>query len=149
MLKNFWYAVEFGDRVTNKPVRITVLGRHLTLYRTPSGKIVALSDLCVHRGAALSGGWLKDDCIVCPYHGWEYRPDGQCVKIPAQPDRAVPGKARVDSYPTVERYGFIWVYLGDLPEEERPPMPVWPEFDELIENGGKYRTVSGEFRWNA
>lgn len=149
MLKNFWYAVEFGDRVTDKPVRITVLGQHLALYRTPSGKIVALSDLCVHRGAALSGGWLSDDCIVCPYHGWEYKPDGQCVKIPAQPGRGVPAKARVDSYPTRERYGFIWVYLGDLPEEERPPMPVWPEFDELVENGGRFRAVTGEFLWNA
>jgi phenylpropionate dioxygenase-like ring-hydroxylating dioxygenase large terminal subunit len=78
-----------------------------------------------------------------------YQPDGQCVKIPAQPDRGVPRKARVVSYPTAERYGFIWVYLGDLPEEERPPIPVWPEFDELIENGGKYRTVTGEFLWNA
>ncbi|WP_433382760.1 Rieske 2Fe-2S domain-containing protein [Actinoplanes sp. CA-142083] len=149
MLKNFWYAVEFADRVTNKPVRITVLGQHLALYRTPRGKIVALSDLCVHRGAALSGGWLKDDCIVCPYHGWEYKPDGQCVKIPAQPDRAVPRKARVDSYPAQEKHGFIWVYLGDLPEEERPPMPVWPEFDDLVENGGRFRAVTGEFLWNA
>ncbi|MEU4215217.1 aromatic ring-hydroxylating dioxygenase subunit alpha [Actinoplanes sp. NPDC026623] len=149
MLKNFWYAVEFSDRVTTRPAPITVLGQQLALYRTPSGKIVALSDLCVHRGAALSGGRLKDDCIVCPYHGWEYRPDGQCVKIPAQPDRAVPAKARVDSYPTQERYGFIWVYLGDLPEEERPPMPVWPEFDDLVENGGRFRAVTGEFLWNA
>lgn len=65
MLKNFWYAVEFADRVTNKPARVTVLGQHLAIYRTPSGKVVALSDLCVHRGAALSGGWLKDDCVVC------------------------------------------------------------------------------------
>ncbi|MET8150621.1 Rieske 2Fe-2S domain-containing protein [Actinoplanes sp. NPDC049668] len=149
MLKNFWYAVEFADRVTTKPARVTVLGQHLALYRTPSGKVVALSDLCVHRGAALSGGWLKDDCIVCPYHGWEYQSDGQCVKIPAQPERPVPRKARVDSYPAQERYGFVWVYLGDLPEEERPPMPVWPEFDDLVENGGRFRAVTGEFLWNA
>ncbi|XVU21201.1 Rieske 2Fe-2S domain-containing protein [Actinoplanes sp. CA-054009] len=150
MLKNFWYAVEFADRLTTKPVRVTVLGQHLALYRTPSGRVVALSDLCVHRGAALSGGWLKDDCIVCPYHGWEYKPDGECVKIPAnQPGRGIPKKARVDSYPAQEKYGFIWVYLGDLPEEERPPMPVWPEFDELVENGGRFRAVTGEFLWNA
>ncbi|WP_027343172.1 aromatic ring-hydroxylating dioxygenase subunit alpha [Hamadaea tsunoensis] len=150
MLKNFWYAVEFADRVTTKPVRVTALGQHLALYRTPKGRPVALSDLCVHRGAALSGGTVKDDCIVCPYHGWEYEPDGQCTKIPANlPGRPIPRKARVDSYPVQEKYGFVWVYLGDLPEAERPPMPVWPEFDDLVENGGRFRAVTGEFLWNA
>jgi phenylpropionate dioxygenase-like ring-hydroxylating dioxygenase large terminal subunit len=150
MLKNFWYAVEFSNRVTTKPARVTVLGQHLALYRTPKGRPVALSDLCVHRGAALSGGTVKGDCIVCPYHGWEYEPDGQCTKIPANlPGRAIPRKARVDSYPVKEKYGFVWVFLGDLPEEERPPMPVWPEFDELKENGGRFRVVQGEFLWKA
>ncbi|MBB2944408.1 phenylpropionate dioxygenase-like ring-hydroxylating dioxygenase large terminal subunit [Actinoplanes lutulentus] len=151
MLKNFWYAVEFSDKVTTKPERLTVLGQYLVVYRTPKqGRVVALSDLCVHRGAALSGGTLKDDKIVCPYHGWEYDPDGQCTKIPANlPGRGIPKKARVDSYPVQEKYGFVWVFMGDLPEEERPPMPVWPEFDDLVENGGKFRVVTGEFLWNA
>ena len=28
--------------------------------------------------------------------------------------------ARIDTYPCVERYGFVWVFLGDLPAEQRP-----------------------------
>jgi phenylpropionate dioxygenase-like ring-hydroxylating dioxygenase large terminal subunit len=150
MLKNFWYAVEFADRLGVKPLRVTVLGQHLALYRTPEGRAVALSDLCVHRGAALSGGAVKGDRIVCPYHGWEYVPDGQCKKIPANPcTLSIPLKARVDSYPVQERYGFIWVFLGDLPEAERPPMPAMPELEQLIEHGGKFRAVQGEFLWRA
>ena len=150
MLKNFWYAVEFADRVTVNPMRVTVLGQHLALYRTPEGKPVALSDLCVHRGAALSGGEVKGDCLACPYHGWEYAPDGQCVKIPAnQPGQPMPSKARVDSYPVREKYGFIWVFLGDLPEAERPPMPVLPELEDLKENGGRFRAVKGEILLHA
>jgi phenylpropionate dioxygenase-like ring-hydroxylating dioxygenase large terminal subunit len=150
MLKNFWYAVEFADRLGPKPLRATVLGQHLALYRTPEGKPVALSDLCVHRGAALSEGWVEGERIVCPYHGWEYAPDGQCKKIPANPcARSIPLKARVDSYPVQERYGFIWVFLGDLPEAERPPMPVLPELEQLIEHGGRFRAVHGDFLWRA
>ncbi|MFZ1108984.1 MAG: aromatic ring-hydroxylating dioxygenase subunit alpha [Rhodomicrobium sp.] len=150
MLKNFWYAVEFAERLGPKPLRVTVLGQHLALYRTPEGRPVALSDLCVHRGAALSGGAVKGDRIVCPYHGWEYAPDGQCKRIPANPcARSIPLKARVDSYPVRERYGFIWVFLGDLPEAERPPMPELPELEQLIEQGGRFRAISGDFLWRA
>ncbi|MBK9207343.1 MAG: Rieske (2Fe-2S) protein [Anaerolineales bacterium] len=31
-----------------------------------------MSDLCPHRGVALSAGKLVDDCIQCPFHGFEY-----------------------------------------------------------------------------
>ncbi|GIH80829.1 aromatic ring-hydroxylating oxygenase subunit alpha [Planobispora longispora] len=128
MLKNFWYALEFGDRVGPTPVKVTCLGQDFVLYRTGDGTAVCLSDLCVHRGGALSMGTVSGDRVVCPYHGWEYRPDGACVKIPANPPgRGVPKKARVDSYPTAERYGMVWAFLGDLPEDERPPIPHIPE----------------------
>ena len=116
------------------------------VYRKSDGSVACLSDLCVHRGAALSKGELKGDCLVCPYHGWEYEPNGAVSKIPANPPgRSIPKKARVDSYPTIERYGFLWVFLGDLPEEERPPIPVWPEFEQT----DKYRAVTGEYLWHS
>ncbi|WLQ52114.1 aromatic ring-hydroxylating dioxygenase subunit alpha [Streptomyces poriferorum] len=150
MFKNFWYAVEFADRVGRKPAKVVCLGQSLVLYRTKDGRPVALSDLCAHRGAALSGGSLSDDCVVCPYHGWRFDPEGACTSIPANmPGRGIPKKARVDSYPACERYGFVWVFMGDLPEAERPPIPVWPEFDDLVENGGSYRMVTGEYLWNS
>ena len=43
-----------------------------------------------------------------PYHGWTFDGDGKCTRIPAQPPEApIPRKARVDSYPTEERYGWV------------------------------------------
>ncbi|GAA3203468.1 aromatic ring-hydroxylating dioxygenase subunit alpha [Actinocorallia longicatena] len=150
MLKNFWYAVEFSDRVTTKPSKITCLGQKFVLYRKASGQAVCLSDLCAHRGAALSDGWVSGDSIVCPYHGWEYESGGACTRIPANLEgRSIPKKARVDSYPVVERYGFVWAFLGDLPEEERPPIPVWPEFDELKADGGRFKAITGEYLWES
>ncbi|MFC4121622.1 aromatic ring-hydroxylating oxygenase subunit alpha [Nonomuraea zeae] len=132
MLKNFWYAVEFSHAVERRPRKVTCLGQDFVLWRKRDGQVSVLSDLCVHRGGALSMGTLAgDDRIACPYHGWEYEPDGTCVKIPANPPgRGIPKKARVDAYPAVERYGLIWAYLGDLPEEQRPPMPHFPEHDD-------------------
>lgn len=144
MLKNFWYALCLSTEVTDKPIRVTALGNELVIYRTSDGSPVVMSDLCVHRGGALSDGWIKDDCVVCPYHGWEFEKDGSCVKIPANIEgRSIPAKARVDQYPTQEKYGFIFGFLGDLPEDERPPMPEIPEFD----NPG-YRKIWGDYWWD-
>lgn len=147
MFKNFWYAVEFSaDVQVGSPAKVKVLGQQLVLYRKPSdGSVVAMSDLCVHRGAALSAGEVKGDCIVCPYHGWEYGPDGVVQKIPAHPEKSIPRKARIDSYPVVEKHMMIWVYMGDLPEEERPPIPDWSAVDDTE----TYRAVTGSFLWRS
>ncbi len=149
MLKNFWYAVAWDNEVTDDPHRITVLGQDLALFRTSDGKAHCVSDLCVHRGGSLGDGWVSNDCIVCPYHGWQFKADGECVKIPASPGGGpIPKKARVDAYPVEERYGWVWVFLGDLPEEERPPIPVFPEL-ELDPATSPWRTVRGEYMWDA
>ncbi|TNC45343.1 aromatic ring-hydroxylating oxygenase subunit alpha [Mumia zhuanghuii] len=147
MFKNFWYAVEFSeDLPAGTPKKVKLLGQQLVIYRKSSdNSVVAMSDLCVHRGAALSGGSVKDDCIVCPYHGWEYEPDGAVRKIPAHPDKGIPRKARIDSYPVQEKYRFIWIYMGDLPEAERPPIPDWSAIDDTE----TYRAVSGSFLWKS
>src|SRR6478609_3116982 len=143
MLKNFWWPVEFSYNVTNKPLELQALGQRFVLWRDSKGKVACLSDLCVHRGGALSAGWLKNDAIVCPYHGWEFNGEGDCLKIPAQPQRGIPKKARVDAYPVVEKYGWVWAFLGDIPEEERPPIPHIPELEDP-----QYRRVTGDYFWN-
>lgn len=145
MLKNMWYACEFSKDITNKPTALQILGQKLVMWRDSKGQVHCLSDLCVHRGGSLAGGWLtKDnDCVVCPYHGWEFQGDGACSKIPAHPQRGIPKKARVDSYPVKEKYGLVFVFMGDLPEEERHPLPTIPELEDP-----QYKKVYGEFWWD-
>ncbi|HCF28046.1 MAG TPA: (2Fe-2S)-binding protein [Cyanobacteria bacterium UBA11049] len=131
MLKNFWYACEFSTAVTNQPKQIRMLNQRFVLYRNSQGQMVALKDQCPHRGAALSLGWVEDGCIRCPYHGWRFQADGRCNDIPANaPETPIPHKARVESYPVQEKYGFVWLFYGDLPEAERPPIPALPEFED-------------------
>ncbi|MCC5661340.1 aromatic ring-hydroxylating dioxygenase subunit alpha [Nostoc sp. XA010] len=145
MLTNFWYACEFSSTITNKPKQLTMLNLEFVLYRNSQGKVFALLDRCPHRGASLSNGWVEGDCIRCPYHGWKYQADGTCIEIPAnQPSVPIPKKARLNTYPVQEKYGFIWLFWGDLPEKERPPIPSLPEFDTL-----GWRSVYGELQWNA
>ncbi|MEA5515054.1 aromatic ring-hydroxylating dioxygenase subunit alpha [Nodularia sp. UHCC 0506] len=131
MLKNFWYACEFSSAITKKPQQIAMLNQRFVLYRNSQGQVVALKDQCSHRGAALSLGWIEKDCLRCPYHGWKFQADGKCVEIPSnEVGKPIPKKANVNSYPIQEKYGFIWLFYGDLPAGERPPIPPFPEYED-------------------
>ncbi|PCJ62889.1 MAG: ferredoxin [Planctomycetota bacterium] len=47
-----------------------------------NGKYFAVSDICPHAGAPLGGGWIEDDCIVCPFHCWKFNVNtGECPHI--------------------------------------------------------------------
>ena len=147
MLTNLWYVAEWSATVKDKPVKARLLGQNFVLFRNKKGKVSCLSDICIHRGGSLSNGWTSDrDCVACPYHGWEFDGEGKVQFIPSRGEGAdVPDRARIDAYPTQERNGMIWVFMGDLPESERYPIPPFPEFDDR-EN---WRPVETEFTWNA
>ncbi|MGG6240334.1 Rieske 2Fe-2S domain-containing protein [Nodosilinea sp. AN01ver1] len=145
MLKNFWYAVEFSAAVTGSPTPVKLMGENYVLYRGEDGQVVAMRDRCIHRGASLAGGWVEGNCIRCPYHGWRYEADGTCVHIPAdQAGTPIPKRARIDSFPIEERYGLVWLFVGDLPAEQRPPIPALPEYGDPA-----WRMITGEYTWNA
>lgn len=132
MFINFWYAAALVSELREKPLRARMLGQNFVLFRDRRGVAHCLSNVCVHRCGSLAQGWVSGDRVVCPYHGWEFNGQGQCERIPSLgPDQPPPpGRARVDAYPTVERYGLVFVFLGDLPETERPPIMPIPEWED-------------------
>jgi phenylpropionate dioxygenase-like ring-hydroxylating dioxygenase large terminal subunit len=125
MFINNWYAACIADELTDTPQRVTMLGCDFVLFRDGAGVARCLSDSCCHRGASLAGGVCRDGLIVCPQHGWEYNGQGKCKLIPAgtRTPTEPPKKARVPSYPTEEKYGMVFAFLGDMSEDERPTIP--------------------------
>jgi phenylpropionate dioxygenase-like ring-hydroxylating dioxygenase large terminal subunit len=121
-LSQFWHPLASVEEVTEQPRRFTLLDQHLVAFRTGDG-ISVFKDLCVHRGAALSLGEVRNGCIVCPYHGWEYDAAGACVKIPAQPGKPIPAAARAIAYRVAEKYGVVWVALEE-PIQDIPHIPL-------------------------
>lgn len=145
MLKNSWYALEPATAVGDKPKSTQIMGQRIVLWRSPQGELVAMADQCLHRGAKLSQGWIEQDCLTCPYHGWRYSPEGQCVHIPANSVQAtIPKRAHLKTYPVQEQYGLIWLYWGDVPPEEGIPIPPFPEYATP-----GWRAVYGESTWPA
>lgn len=123
-LSQYWYPVAYSDELSkDKPHKAVLLDEELVLYRTGVGVVIA-KDLCIHRGAPLSMGWIENEEIVCPYHGFRYSSEGRCTRVPAQPDAAIPKKLCLITFPVVERYGMIWTCLSGEPKR---PIPEWPE----------------------
>ena len=130
MYINFWYPVCTTDELSaDAPLPVRLLGQRLAVFRDSEGKPHVLSDTCIHRGGSLGHGKVNGDCIECPYHGWQFDADGKCQLMPSEDGMKPPARAKVDSYPTEERYGVVFAFLGDLPENERPPLYEIEEFD--------------------
>ncbi|HEY9627489.1 MAG TPA: aromatic ring-hydroxylating dioxygenase subunit alpha [Coleofasciculaceae cyanobacterium] len=145
MLNNLWYAVEFSAALAQQPKQVTLMGKEFVLYRNSQGEAIALENRCAHRAAALSLGQIDGDCLRCPYHGWKYQADGTCAEIPAnQPGMAIPKRARVEPHAVREQNGFVWLFVGNLPADQRPEIPDLPQFAEQ-----QWHRSLDEFRWSA
>ena len=137
VFRRFWYPVIPVEHLKDGPQRFELLGRPLALFLDARGAPAALEDRCCHRSARLSLGKVVAGLIACPYHGWQYERDGQCMLMPQFPGR-VPGENdRVQSFRCQERYGYAWVALEEplcdiprFPEAETKTFTVVHEFYE-------------------
>jgi len=120
---NFWYPAARSAEVTGTPLLLRMLGQDFVVWRDDDGKAHCLSNTCIHRGGSLGRGKVVNGHIQCPYHGWRFDGTGTCRAIPSLgPNPSIPARTRIDAYPVEERYGLVFCFLGDLPEDERPPI---------------------------
>ena len=131
MIKNQWYAVLGSKQVKkNKPLGIKRMGERMIFWRDEDGKVICMKDVCPHRGAALSLGKQKEKTIACPFHGFEFDKDGTCVYVPALgKNHDAPKNLKVNTYPTHEMRGFIFIFWGD-----KEPMALPQFFPDLTED---------------
>jgi phenylpropionate dioxygenase-like ring-hydroxylating dioxygenase large terminal subunit len=131
LLKNYWYAAALASEVGGKkPLGREVLGEKIVLFRGAGGRAVALLDRCLHRNALLSGGDVFDGCLGCPYHGWTYDASGRCVHVPSQgPDGRPPEGLALETFPTREQDGLVWVWMGGASPPVGAPFRM-PYYDE-------------------
>lgn len=118
-----WCAVSGSeDLETNQVIQVTISDQEIAVWRDSEGQVHACSNFCVHRGMRLSHGFIKDDHLVCRYHGWRYRRDGQCDYIPAMPNTKPPSALCTKTYRASEAIGFIWVNQDE--QENSPPTSI-------------------------
>ncbi len=127
-IRNLWYPICPSSFVADKPVSLRRLGYKMVLWRERDGSVNALEDHCPHRGAPLSLGMVMDDRLACGYHGVQVRKDGVAVSVPGSPGCKLEGMKCVKVFPTQERNGVIFAYVGD----EQHPDPVEMKLPEEL-----------------
>ncbi len=123
VLKRFWYPALSIQALKEGPQSFELLGQKIVLWLNETGEPIALEDRCPHRSVPLSNdGAVVNGTIRCGYHGWRFNAQGDCTLIPQSPDLVPSKRCRVESYRCTERYGYVWVCLGD-PLAEIPHIP--------------------------
>jgi phenylpropionate dioxygenase-like ring-hydroxylating dioxygenase large terminal subunit len=127
VLTNDWHVVGPASQLdATGIISARVLGEDIVIWRS-GARVLAWKDLCLHRGVKLSLGEIVDgSALMCPYHGWTYDANGQCIRIPAHPDQAPPIKARATTYHAKIERDLIWVCLGE-PSDYVAPFPEWDD----------------------
>jgi chlorophyllide a oxygenase len=123
-LKLFWYPAEFSSKLGKDIlIPLELFGEPWVLFRDERGSPSCIRDQCAHRACPLSIGKVVDGQVECAYHGWQFRGDGECIKMPStQQCRNV----AVAALPCIEKDGFIWVWPGEEAPEKVPDFTLPP-----------------------
>jgi phthalate 4,5-dioxygenase oxygenase subunit len=124
-MRRYWMPAALASELPEPdcpPVRVRLLGEDLVAYRDTNGQVGLIQENCPHRGASLFFGRNEEAGIRCVYHGWKFDTSGACVDMPNEPPESnFKHKVRATTYPTAEKAGIIWAYMG--PPEKQPPVP--------------------------
>jgi phenylpropionate dioxygenase-like ring-hydroxylating dioxygenase large terminal subunit len=105
-----WYVIgKKNDFLANRPKKIQIWNTNYVVWRNENNTIIALDDVCPHKGASLSAGKICDNNIVCPYHGYEFNNGGTLTKVPGICFKPSP-IYDIKKFNTIEKNG--WVYLN-------------------------------------
>jgi phthalate 4,5-dioxygenase len=147
VMRQYWIPIAGADEVKadGDPVRIMALGEKLVAFRDTSGRLGVLDHRCAHRCASLFFGRNEENGIRCIYHGWKFDVDGQCVDMPnVPPHQDSKQRVKAKAYKAIERYGVIWIYMGD--RAVPPPFPDY-ELNELQPDEIRVQMLQQEYNW--
>jgi len=85
-----------------RAVVVFLSGERVAVFRD-GDRVHALSNVCQHQNGPLGEGCLIDGCVVCPWHGYEYRPETGASPPPFQ--------EKVPTFPVTIRGGRVFVGL--------------------------------------
>jgi phthalate 4,5-dioxygenase len=128
-MRRFWQPALLSSELSEPdgpPVRVRLLGEDLIAFRDKNQLVGLVDAFCPHRRAPLFFGRNEECGIRCAYHGWKFDAHGNCMDMPSEPpDTPLKAKVTIKAYPTVERGGIVWAYMGPAALRPGPPDYEW------------------------
>src|SRR5881392_2693728 len=125
MMRRYWIPACMSEEVAEPdcdPFRLRLLGENLVAFRDSNGRVGLMDELCPHRRAGLFLARNEEGGLRCLYHGWKIDVEGNILETPCEPvGSTLKDRVKARAFPTVERCGLIWTYMG--PREHMPPFP--------------------------
>src|SRR5579859_1316964 len=129
MMRQYWVPAMLSTELPSAdsdPVRVMLLGEQLIGFRDTNGKVGLIQNNCPHRGASLFFGRNEEAGLRCVYHGWKFDVAGNCIDMPNEPAESdFKQKVKATAYPTQERGGIVWAYMGSRQEPPKLPNYHW------------------------
>lgn len=97
-------ACAFDDIPENRARIVSLAGERVALFRY-DGTVAALSNVCQHQNGPLGEGRIRDGCVTCPWHGYQYHPKTGASpppfteRVPTFAVKIVHGRVLVDPRP--------------------------------------------------
>ena len=139
-----WYFVAHRKSVLReKLIERTWLGEEIVAFCNEKGRICVADAFCPHLGSHMGptvGGLVRDGCLVCPFHGFEFDTTGQCVATPNAP---APKAAKLKVYETSEILGLVFAWWG---AGDRPPQWHLPDDPPADAEWSRLRSCTLRFR---
>jgi phenylpropionate dioxygenase-like ring-hydroxylating dioxygenase large terminal subunit len=120
-----WYFVTTAKSLRKSQlIQKTWMGVEIVAWCDEDGRSSVAESVCPHLGSELgpaAGGRVRDGCLVCPFHGYEFDLTGQCVATPFAPP---PRTAKLRVFETRKLLGMVFAWWGI---DGRPPQWSLPE----------------------
>ena len=111
-------AVGIDDLVDGRGVVRTIGAERVAIFRDGQ-RVFALSNVCQHQNGPLGEGRVRNGCVTCPWHGYEYRPEDGCSPPPFE--------ERIPTFRVTLRGGRVWVDPRPVPAGEHNEPATLPE----------------------
>ena len=129
LFRRYWIPALLAEEIAERdgpPVRVQLLGEKLVAFRDTDGRIGMIDEFCAHRGVSLWFGRNEECGLRCPYNGWKYDVNGQCVDLPSEAEESgMRQRIKLKSYPCIELGGVVWTYMGPPELQPEPPGIEW------------------------
>ena len=115
-----WYPICLSSEIKAGTVkRLEAFDSQIVIFRTESGQVGVVSRYCPHMGTDLTRATVTNGQLQCPFHHRKFDTAGKLKDVPGA--TRMPRNCDLGTMPITERFGLVFIFLGEKPSFDFPP----------------------------